>query len=138
MSTPYDDIIRLPHPRSLRHCPMSRQNRAAQFAPFAALNGYEDAIDETSRLTDRAPGTDEEALSLMNEKLHALLDVIRDQPEVTITFFEPDPHKEGGAYMRVSGRIRRVDEVSRQLILTDRTAIAMDSICEIDCLLENE
>ena len=138
MNTRYDDIIRLPHPRPLRRAPMSRENRAAQFAPFAALNGYEDAIDETARLTDRVPGTDEEALSLMNEKLHALLDVIRDQPTVTITFFEPDARKEGGAYARVCGRIRRIDETNRQLIMTDRTVIAMDSICEIDCTLENE
>jgi len=132
----YDDIIHLPRHRSRRRAPMPRENRAAQFAPFAALSGYENAVQETARLTDQPPETDEEALFLMDEKLRALLDVIRDQPRIAITFFEPDPRKEGGAYIRVTGRIRRVDEVNRQIILTDRTVIAMDSVCEIDCSLE--
>jgi len=137
MNGRYDDIIALPHHRSCHRPAMARENRAAQFAPFAALSGYDDAVEETARLTDHAPEFTEEALYLMDEKIHALLDVIRDQPKITITFFEPDPRKEGGAYVSVTGRIRRVDEINRQIILTDRTVIAMDSVCEIDCSLEN-
>ncbi|MBR6570394.1 MAG: YolD-like family protein [Clostridia bacterium] len=129
----YDDIIRLPRHRSRRRSPMPRLSRAAQFAPFAALSGYESAVEETARLTESARELDEESLALMDEKLHALLDIIRDQPEVTITYFEPDVKKAGGAYLRATGRIRRIDEVNRQLILTDRTVIAMDRICGIDC-----
>lgn len=138
MTHRYDDILPLPRHRSLRHQPMPRIGRAAQFAPFAALNGYDDAVQETARLTERERAADEDQLALMDERLHALLDVIRDQPEITITFFEPDPHKSGGAYLSITGRIRRVDELNRQIIFTDRTTIAMDSICEIDCSLFKE
>ena len=137
MNHHYDDILSLPRYRSSRHPPMPRIGRAAQFAPFAALIGYDDAVHETARLTDREWELDEEQLSLMDEKLHALLDILRDQPQVTVTFFEPDKQKAGGAYLSVTGRIRRVDEINRQIIFTDRTSIAMDRICEIDCLLSN-
>lgn len=132
MTHRYDDILSLPRHRSLRHAPMPRIGRAAQFAPFAALTGYDDAVHETARLTDREQELDEEQLALMDEKLHALLSTIRDQPQMTITFFEPDEKKSGGAYVSISGRIRRVDEINRQIILTDRTVIDMDSICQID------
>lgn len=135
MTRCYDDIIFRSRPRSLRHSPMSRAGRAAQFAPFAALSGYDGAIAETARLTDPQSAMAEDQLCLMDEKLHALLDIIRDQPEITITFFEPDAKKVGGAYLRATGRIRRIDETNRQIIFADRTVIAMDSICEIDCSL---
>lgn len=138
MNHDYDDIISLPHYRSRRHAPMPRPGRAAQFAPFAALSGYGDAVQETARLTEAQTETDDETLALMNEKLHALLEIIQDQPEVTITFFEPDAKKAGGAYLSVTGRIRRVDEVNRRIILTDRTVIAMDSVREIDCCMSKE
>jgi len=134
--SPYDDIIHLPHHTSRRRQAMPRIGRAAQFAPFAALSGYDDAVQETARLTDRLIEQDEESLALMNEKLHALLEVIKDQPEIIITYFEPDEKKAGGSYQRITGRIRRIDEINRLLILADRTAIPMDSIFEIDCALE--
>ena len=137
MTHRYDDIIALPRHRSQRRKPMPRIGRAAQFAPFAALSGYDAAVQETARLTDREREPDEEQLALMDEKLHALQEIIRDQPEITITFFEPDHSKAGGSYLRITGRIRRVDEINRQIILTDRTVIAMDSICEIECSLSN-
>lgn len=135
MNPCYNDMLFLPHPRSLTRRPMPRIGRAAQFAPFAALSGYDDAVHETARLTDLQAELDTEQLALMDEKLHALLDIIRDQPEITITYFEPDAKKSGGVYLSVTGRIRRVDEVNRQIIFADRTMIAMDSICEIDCSL---
>ena len=138
MNPYYEDIIRLARPLSSRHKPMARIGRAAQFAPFAALSGYDDAGHETARLTQRQLEPDEDSLILMDEKLHALLEIIRDQPQATITYFEPDSRKTGGAYLSVTGRIRRVDEVNRQLILCDRTVIAMDAICEIDCALIKE
>lgn len=135
MNPCYDDLLFLPHPRSMNRRPMPRIGRAAQFAPFAALSGYDDAVQETARLTDCRTEPDTEQLALMNEKIHALLEIIRDQPQITITYFEPDSRKNGGTYLNVTGRIRRVDDVNRQIILTDRTVIAMDSICEIDCSL---
>ena len=131
MTHRYDDIIALPRHRSARRQPMPRMGRAAQFAPFAALSGYDAVVEETSRLTEREPGTDEERLALMDERLRALLTVICDRPEVTLTVFEPDSQKAGGAYLRVTGCIRRIDEVNRRIILTDRTSIDMDSVCEI-------
>lgn len=131
----YDDIITLPRYRSTRRKPMPRIGRAAQFAPFAALSGYDAAVQETARLTQPQLEADDEQLALMDEKLHALLEIIRDQPEITITFFEPDSQKAGGAYVSITGCIRRVDEINRRIILTDRTEIAMDSIREIDCSL---
>ena len=131
----YDDIIHLPHHTSRHHSAMPRSNRAAQFAPFAALSGYGDAIEETARLTQHQLEPDEEGLQLMNEQLRALLEVIRDQPEVRITYFEPDDRKAGGSYQCVTGRIRRVDEVSRQIILADRTVIAMDAVSQLDCVM---
>lgn len=131
----YRDIMILSRPFSRRHSPMPRQNRAAQFAPFAALSGYDSAIAETARLTDREIAADDERLALMDEKIHALLDLIREQPEITITYFEPDSRKSGGAYLSVTGRIRRIDDVNRLIIFADRTTITMDSVCEIDCSL---
>lgn len=131
MNHGYDDIIGLPRHRSARHAPMPRAGRAAQFAPFAALNGFDAEIRETARLTQPQDEADEERLALMDEKLRALLSVIGERPEVTITYFEPDARKSGGAYLSVTGRVRRVDEIGRRIILTDRTAIDMDSIRDI-------
>lgn len=128
----YDDIIDRQHPAPFRHKRMPSGIRAAQFAPFAALTGYDDAVAETARLTEREIELDEESLALLDEKLHAVLEVVKDLPEVTITYFEPDSKKAGGAYQSVTGRIRRIDEISREIILTDRTVIAMDAICAID------
>lgn len=135
MNPRYSDMLFLPHPHSFSRRPMPRISRAAQFAPFAALTGYDDAVHETARLTDRQTELDTEQLALMDEKLHALLELIVTQPEITITYFEPDARKSGGAYCCVTGRIRRVDEINRQIIFADRTVIAMDSVCEIDCSL---
>lgn len=136
MNPRYNDMLFMPHPHSLTRRPMTQLGRAAQFAPFAALTGYDDAVHETARLTENQSELDTEQLALMDEKLHALLDIIRDQPEITITYFEPDSQKSGGIHLSITGRIRRVDEVNRQIIFTDRTTIAMDSICEIDCSLQ--
>lgn len=135
MNPRYNDMLFMPHPLSLTHRPMTQLGRAAQFAPFAALTGYDDAVHETARLTENQSELDTEQLALMDEKLHALLDIIRDQPEITITYFEPDSQKSGGIHLSITGRIRRVDEVNRQIIFADRTTIAMDSICKIDCSL---
>ena len=131
MTHRYDDIIHLPHPTSGKHPRMPRPNRAAQFAPFAALSGYEDAVSETARLTNRMIEPDEDSLSLLNDRLHALM-ADDSKPEVVLTVFEPDEQKEGGCYLPIQGRIRRVDEAARTLILTDRTVIEMERILRID------
>lgn len=131
MTHRYDDIIHLPHPSSAKRPRMPRANRAAQFAPFAALSGYEDTVSETARLTDRMIEPDEDSLALLNDRLHALA-ADSSRPEVLFTVFEPDERKEGGAYVEIRGRIRRVDEAARMLMLTDRSTLAMERILRID------
>ena len=128
----YDDILHLPHHVSPRRTPMPRESRAAQFAPFAALDGYEACVTEAARLTDPFAAPDEEALALLNAQLHALLAMGREQPEITFTLFEPDEKKSGGAYLSVAGRIRRIDEVSREVMLTNGTVLLMDRICGME------
>ena len=128
----YDDIIAQPHPTSKRHPRMSRLNRAAQFAPFAALTGYGDAIAEAARQTgDQRELTDAERLAL-GEKLSTLRDRLADSPTVTVTYFRPDPRKAGGEYTSVTGNVRRVREYERELYMADGTIIPFDRILDID------
>ena len=105
MTETYDDIIYLPHHVSKRHPQMSLYNRAAQFAPFAALTGYEEAIIETARLT--APKVDmmEDNQQLLDRKLVLLSHSLREQPTVSITYFQPDKKKSGGQYLTITGVI---------------------------------
>lgn len=132
ISHQYDDIISLPHHQSTVRPRMTRANRAAQFAPFAALTGYEAAILETARLTDVRIELDESRKVLLDEKLQFLSTHLHDQPEVTITFFEPDEKKDGGAYRIAAGRLRKVDEYARKILLGDGTGISIDQIFEIE------
>ena len=130
---PYADMLRLPRHVSSRRQPMIRLNRAAQFAPFDALAGYSEAVQETARLTDRRIGPDDDTLARLNRRLQRLAEVLADsQPEVTFLCFIPDEKKEGGAYRRITGRVRRMDEVGQLILLTDGTAIPMDSIDDLD------
>ena len=127
----YDDIIHLPRPVSPRRNPMPALARAAQFAPFAALSGFEDSIDETARLTDRPPEHTEDGLRSLNEQLRALMDTLASRPVVTLTCFEPDPQKPGGAYRSITGAVRRIDEIQQELILADGRVIPFKRIHEI-------
>ena len=95
MSSAYDDFLNLPHHVSADLPHMSMQNRAAQFAPFAALVGYDALIQETTRLTDQKAELDESVKAELNEKLRLLLELMPQQPEVTITYFLPDNRKAG-------------------------------------------
>lgn len=128
----YDDIITLPHHESPRRAKMSLLGRAAQFAPFAALSGYEGEVQETARLTDRCVELDEESLAILNQQLTLLMSAITEQPEVTLTYFEPDEKKSGGAYHSVTGRVRRIDEVEREILFTDGRRISMARVCQIE------
>ena len=132
ITTRYDDIIDLPHHQSATRPRMSRINRAAQFAPFAALTGYEAAIQETGRLTDLHIELDESRKAVLSERLRLLILHLRDKPEVTITYFEPDLKKSGGAYLSVTGYVRKVDEYSRTVSLEDGTSVLIDQIFGID------
>src|ERR1035437_4752031 len=98
MMDPYDDIIHLPHHISTTHPHMSAYDRAAQFAPFAALTGHDAAIAETARLTERRVELDEYSKADLNQRLCIIQDRMDEQPEVSITYFQPDQRKTGGAY----------------------------------------
>lgn len=127
----YDDIINLPHHVSAVHPHMALADRAAQFSAFAALTGYDDAVRETGRLTDRRIELDEDAKELLDEKLRMLQEQIPDCPEASITYFCPDDKKEGGCYITVTGRVRKIDGYGGKIVLADGTMICMDDILEI-------
>lgn len=121
----YDDIIGLPHPVSAKRASMPLYDRAAQFAPFAALTGYEDAIEESGRLTDYAADLTDGSMQLLNDQLAILSEHIAQTPKVQVTYFVPDTRKEGGSYVTVSGNIKRIDPIEQLLILTDGTKIPL-------------
>ncbi len=129
----YEDIIHLPHHRSERHPHMSSYDRAAQFSPFAALKGYDEAIDEEGRLTDERAELDEERRAMLDETLRMLKERGRERPRVAVTFFRPDPVKSGGAYVEISGTWKCVDESARKLVLMEEE-IPLDDVYDIKLL----
>lgn len=129
---PYDDIIDLPRPVSKTRAQMSMLDRAAQFSPFAALTGYEAAIQETARLTDAQIEMEEDRKAVLDRKLSVLAEKLAQQPEVTITYFLPDEKKDGGAYVTISGGIKRIDGVERMILLTNGTKIPIMHVMELE------
>lgn len=127
----YDDIITLEHPVSKVHPRMSVMDRAAQFSAFAALSGYEDAIDETERLTETYTELDEGEKEILNEQLLKIKENIASHPAATCTYFEPDPKKEGGAYRTYSGKVRKINEYEKKLVFEDGTGIWIGSLRDI-------
>lgn len=135
MNNKYADIINLPHHVSKTRPQMPIADRAAQFSPFAALTGYDSAIEETGRLTDSFIELDESRKAVLNEKLQSMLKIIKEQPEVAITYFQPDEKKNGGSYINISGVVKKIDEFEKCIILTDATKIPMKYIFEIKTLV---
>lgn len=130
MSTDYDDIIHLPHPVSAHHPPMSMKARAAQFAPFAALSGHREALNESARYTE--PFTPDAYRSPhLDDKLRCLLDLLGKKPAATFTCFVPDRRKAGGSYATFSGRVDKWDENARTLILDNGHVLPIDTIVDI-------
>ena len=132
MKGKYDDIINLPHHVSETHPPMSMHNRAAQFAPFAALSGHNDAIQETARYTDDFQGIDESNIEILNRKIMELRNHINEHPQISVTYFKPDAHKEGGCYSIKTGNIKKIDDYEQVLQFTDTDTIPIQSIFDID------
>lgn len=128
----YREIIGLPHHVSKTRPQMPMSDRAAQFAPFAALTGYDSAIKETGRLTDERIELDEEALTTLDMKYQLLMDALDDEPEVTITYFQPDERKTGGKYVSATGAVKKVDDFERRIIMQDGLKILMDDVPSID------
>ena len=127
----YNNIMGLPHHVSAKHRHMSMTERAAQFSPFAALNGYEDAVSETARLTDGRPDLDEYERDAIDRKLREIMESDEDLP-VTLTYFRPDAKKSGGAYLTLSGKVSDIDEVGRVVIMESGARIPVTDILVID------
>lgn len=131
MNNRYDKIINLPHHVSKTRPQMPMSDRAAQFAPFAALTGYDAAIKETGRLTDERIELDEEALTALDRKYQLLIEALDDAPEVTIIYFQPDERKAGGQYVSATGTVKKVDTFGRRILLQDGTRIPLDSVYDL-------
>lgn len=128
----YDDIIDHFHHVSKNHPPMPTADRAAQFAPFAALTGHGTAVMETARLTQERVELDEDCKADINRQLQQLKELEDDEPAVAVTYFVKDKRKSGGAYVTVAGRVKKIDEYKRHMLLTDSTKIPIDEIIEIE------
>jgi len=132
VSGKYDDILNLPHHVSASRPHMPAADRAAQFAPFAALTGYDAAVRETARQTDARLELDECEKEALNDKLRVIDEHLENAPEVTVTYFRPDGRKAGGAYVTVSGAVRKIDGYARVVVLADGGRIPIDEIAGID------
>lgn len=133
MEREYDDIIDLPRPHSKRHAPMSRADRAAQFAPFAALTGYDAIVRETARLTEEPielAEDEKQRLDGILSHLSVLLEV-GDFPKVTVKYFEPDSRKRGGSYVTLSDELRCIDVFRRVLVLACGVSVRIERIADI-------
>lgn len=131
MNNKYEDIINLPHHVSNKHPKMTLEARAAQFAPFAALTGYDDEIKETARLTNERIELDDEVKNFLNNKIRIILEQISTRPVVTFTYFIPDLKKEGGKYVTAKGIVKKINEYKKMIILEDKTEIPIREIINI-------
>ena len=128
----YDDIINLPHHVSTKRKQMSIEARSAQFAPFAALTGYDEKVKETSRLTEKKHILDEDQKEILNNKLMYILENIESKPEITFTYFVKDNKKSGGKYEEKTGIVRKINMVEQYIQFTDRTKIKINDIISIE------
>lgn len=131
MTDNYSDIIHLPHYQSKRHPQMSAEERAAQFAPFAALTGYGSAISEAARLTDEQVQLEDDDNDRLNQLMGQIADSISGQPCVTVVYFKPDGRKHGGSYETITGKLKRVDGYERQLVMVDGKTIPFGHIIDL-------
>ncbi len=131
MKNSYKDIINLPHPDSKTRPRMTIYNRAAQFSPFAALTGYEEAVKETARYTNEKAELSEYQIATLNDKLNIALEKKSSTPLLSITYFKPDIRKQGGEYITLTGVIRKIDEINHSLLLEDGVEIPLNLIYDI-------
>ena len=132
MNRKYNEIMGLSHHVSKTRPQMPMSDRAAQFAPFAALTGYDAAIKETGRLTDERIELDVEALSALDMKYQLLMEALDEAPEVTITYFQPDERKAGGKYVSAVGTVKKIDDFERRITMQDGAKIPMDDVLSIE------
>lgn len=127
----YEDIINLPHPEPVGHPRMSMEKRAAQFSPFAALSGYEEAVQETERLTEERITLDESELEVLDNQMNEIM-AMEEPPEVKITYFIPDQRKAGGRYETVAGRISKIDRYKGQIVMENGVVISVKEVVSIE------
>ena len=132
MPNNYDDIIHLTRPQYDDLHPMSMSDRAAQFSPFAALVGYDDAVAETARLTGSRTVMTEDEMSELNDNLNRLLDSLDEQLEISVTYFVPDEKKSGGKYVEKVGVVRIFDSYSQELVFVDKARIKIQDMINIE------
>ena len=132
MTDNYDDIKHLTRPQYDDLHPMSMHDRAAQFSPFAALVGYDDAVAETARLTDSKAELTEDEMTELNANLNRLLDSLDKQPQISVTYFVPDEKKSGGKYVEKQGVVRIYDSYANELVFTDGVRIAVADMAKLD------
>ena len=129
---PYEDIINIPYHISKKYPRPSMDDRAARFAPFAAITGYEEMVLEEARETTERRELDESALYLLGEKLNLISELLDKKPQITVTYFKSDSRKSGGSYVSVTGTISEIDEYKRLLILSDGAKICIDDVYGIE------
>jgi len=129
MNEKYADMLHMPHHVSAKHPQMSRYDRAAQFSSFRALTGYEDAVKETARYTDKQLELTEEVKCDIDQKLCSIRDL--KITRITVTYFLPDPHKEGGKYVTYSGTLKKMDLTTGQLLFRDGTSVPVDRLLDV-------
>ena len=127
----YDDIINNTHHKSKKHPPMSLYARSCQFAPFAALTGYEDLVSETAREVSERIEIDDEFKKILDGKIQLLSEKIKSKPEIIFTYFIPDSSKDGGAYVNITGIVKKIDLYNQVIILEDTTQIPINEIIDI-------
>ena len=135
---PYEDIVNLPPHISKRHPQPTMMDRAARFAPFAAITGYEEMVLEEARVTEEWVDLTESALERLNERLVILQERLAERPEVTITYFEPDQRKSGGAYVTHTGNVKRIDLYEHLLVMASGKKIRIESVCKLDGEIFND
>ena len=128
MSGKYDDIIDLPHHTSENRQHITMEMRAAQFSPFAALTGLDDELAETARITEGFRELSEDERDVIDGKMNILRAELSSRPEYSFTFFVPDENKNGGKYETVSGRVKKIEDVTRKIVLTDGRRISVDML----------
>ena len=131
----YKDIIELDRPKSPRQ-QMSSEMRAAQFAPFATLRGHDEAVMETSRLTDRKIELEEEDIKIINENLNKIKQKLdkKEECNIIVTYYKPDEYKEGGEYITINTKIKKIKEVEQIIVLEDDLNININDLYEIEII----
>ena len=127
----YNDIINLPHHVSKKHPQLSKASYAAQFSPFAALTGYEGIVSEAARFTNERVELGDKEKDILNAKLQIIGEHIKEHPELELTYFQKDKKKTGGAYLKKTAQIKRIDDLERIMYFMDGTNLPMDDITDM-------